>query len=360
MGRLTLKTAFPHFEDLSLDAWLDRVRALRSLGVDIPEETITNLPSGEEVTLNVERIVEKGVRASTKRNRRFAGTDRGVGRGCYYSLCDPRGDDNGTLCRELFEYTDPHLPGKIFVSDSFDERLNLVLNRNRSFRAGRSGLFIVFFPPVTQINAGPEDQRIWNAVYKDLIASRAISDTTIGCMILGAVHEEYTIERVIDLRLHHVQEWFFKQFATGDGYCFTKPFGGHISRFVDMLPTLMHMEYGGTGTTDCIGNWMRINGVSALIYPSARSDASVRFSGKETIGFHGWSLVDYREALPLEHVCVDGDPWYKEFLQTGAHVIEETEGPWSGSWKVVGIEKDYLHIKQTVAEMCEALHGIRH
>jgi len=346
LGRITLAKGFPLFEDLPLDASLNRLQSLRSLGIDMPESGIVTLPWGERAPVNFERAIREGLPVETKRNRRFAGTDRGLGKGSYYSLCDANGDDQGTLCRELFEYRDSRLPGMVFVADSFDMKLNWALNRSRRFKAGFSGVFVVFFPPITEGTMGQLERRAWNEVYKDLIARGAISDDTVGCVILGAVHNEYTIEKVIDLRQRHVQEWFFNLFAKGDGRCFTKSYGGRIDGFAAMLPTLMHPEFGGAGVTDCIGNWMRVNGVNALIYPSARSDASVRYRRGDLIGFHGWNLVDYRKAQPLEHVCTDLDPWFRKFVQPGAHVVEKTSGPSSGSWQVVGIEKAYTKIRR--------------
>jgi hypothetical protein len=60
-----------------------------------------------------------------------------------------------------------------------------------------------------------------------------------------------------------------------------------------MIPTLMHPSRGGLVFHQAVGGWLRAQGASSLIYPSARRDVQVRVENRQISSHDGWNLVAY-------------------------------------------------------------------
>lgn len=103
-----------------------------------------------------------------------------------------------------------------------------------------------------------------------------------------------------------------------------------------MLPTLVSQDLGGTLGTDVIGAYLRSVGAEALIYPSARCNVEVEIRDKQLAGFHGWNLVDYRDA------AIDSLPDLPAFSLTAIDQGIGIEAPpagndmFYGSWRMKG------------------------
>lgn len=124
-----------------------------------------------------------------------------------------------------------------------------------------------------------------------------------------------------------------------------------------MLPALVYPEYGGSGVTKSIGTWLRLAGVNGLIYPAARSDASVTFDPEGQLKeFYGWNFVDYRHALFVadREMHVDLHDWY-DFIpgrQEAPALIRHPNG-----WQIKGSEKRYLWDRGAFMELLNHVHG---
>ena len=218
----------------------------------------------------------------------------------------------------------------MYVSDSTSAKLNAVFSEPLRFRPGFCGTYILLLAPERE-----NERTIFDAIYGDLGAAAE------QLYVVETRVDMYTIDNVIDLRLPDTQKWFFEHFKDGDGDFLVKT-GGTAHSFYDLLPTLMHPTLGGCDVTHAIGSWMRSNGVNALVFPSARSDASVTIRDGELVDWHGWNLVDYRSAqdLPVVEKTSNAGGW-PNFLQTGVAVEVAVDGQIAGSWRVTGVQTQY-------------------
>jgi hypothetical protein len=140
--------------------------------------------------------------------------------------------------------------------------------------------------------------------------------------------ERTCIEGVIDLRFLDVQNWFHAEFSDFQKHTMQKleeskkpgailPSLSHSERpasFYAMLPVLMDPARGGNTVTDHIGQWVRMHGANALIYPSARANVGVAWENGELRKSLGWNLVDYRgregQVFGAITVLLGEDPWH--------------------------------------------------
>ena len=300
--------------------------------------------------------------------RRFAGLPL-MPRNRYYSICkDSSGDDGETLANELRAYRDPLITGRVGVADLMSEQL---------FGLPRPALAVIIY----------EVEKVPFA--KQILESRSqASKGGKDLLILEYPCEVVTtqIERVIDLRTIAAQKWFFEQFSkeTDDGLI-TWVLGRALSKeipeelrknldkesvtivsrfqrkacappkpsdFFAMLPTLMNPEQGGGiaseggGILEAIGTWMRHNEVGALIYPSARSDVSVKLESEAIVSYRGWNIIDYRGTRRNDikpHYIVQS-PWAWAGFQQGIHIEVETKDVIrKGSFQINGIR---AHLKR--------------
>ena len=71
-----------------------------------------------------------------------------------------------------------------------------------------------------------------------------------------------------------------------------------LDRFDQILPELLVQDRGGGGLSTATGLLLRYAGADALIFPCARSDASVEVLDGKVVSSSGWNLVDYTGAPP--------------------------------------------------------------
>jgi hypothetical protein len=232
--------------------------------------------------------------------RRFAG-DYTLSASRYSTVAhNSKGNDNGTLLAELSAYYDDRL-GQCAISETYDKA------GSPDAHEGSLGLLIELIgtPGSNAAIARLGTSRIW---------------------IPFRVDRE-RIPNVLDLRYAPSQLWFHKEFAAI--YRHWRDWHGSFSdavtaaeihgpvypkpkSFFDMLPVLMDPKHGGNKVTDYIGRVLRINEISALVYPSARTNVGVAWTEEGTMNSSGWNLIDYRGLRrpafgPL--VILGGDPW---------------------------------------------------
>lgn len=328
LGSATLAHAFPGFG-------AEHEARKRARGIARQFKTFNDIKRENLAARFGEDKVE--LRYSERQYRRYAG-ENNLPSGCYFSLCrSPDGDDGQTLCRELYEYTDPEIPGFVWVGDSCDAELMAALACAQP--AGPTqlapGIYVFLVPPPEQ-----EMRPLYREFYAPILEQTGNWDGICVVHVPTQLRVE-TFDRIFDLRQQASQDWFHAFFAQGDGGVFLKECERAPGGFTDMLPALVHPEFGGSGVTKGVGSWMRLMGVDALIYPSARSDAHVRYDEAGALsGFHGWNLVDYRGArfVPDREVHLDLDDWYG--FQAGRQEAPtlRREGR---SWAIEGSEKRY-------------------
>lgn len=88
------------------------------------------------------------------------------------------------------------------------------------------------------------------------------------------------------------------------------PNRSRLKSFLGILPALLHQDGGGDSTCRAIGFWLRSLGGEAFVYPSARTDCGVLVENGIIKHWHGWNLVDYRNA-PAQGliVCEESREW---------------------------------------------------
>lgn len=169
-------------------------------------------------------------------HRRYAG-DFTLPRGCYFSVCrNAEGDDGGTVANEMNAYREPEKTGPVAAFDLMSETSREAL-RIKGGPRHAFGIFIKDKNRFLQSNEPVLDQSVLQGS---------------GALVVDVPYQvEYReIEGILDMRLPHVQEWFFNYFRLGDGQALDKPNGGNIDSFLQMLPTLTSVEPGGN---DCDG-----------------------------------------------------------------------------------------------------------
>lgn len=306
-------------------------------------------------------------RESAQSPRRFAG-EPPLGRGRYYTVCRTDcGDDGGALRNEVSAYRDPVACGRVQVSDS---RLHV----NPFTGENNDALLVVWWDGVR------------SKFHQHLRASQGREESgTRQVLALEFPYEliPVALSGVLDLRYPHVRRWFFSTFsceragdassvwATGSllqsesdevkaavrALSLTRPSRFRVvaevppvpKSFADMLPTLLNPDLGGGSPADsgssleAVATTLRQNGVSAVIYPSARSDASVVVANGEIADFSGWCLVDYRgDRWPRNQRIryIEQSPWCWTGFAPGIHLDAEDGG--FGSFRVHGMEQ-YWH-----------------
>ncbi len=270
---------------------------------------------------------------------------------------DAAGDDGGTLSRELLAYMDPfEIPGAVFVGDSTDERLSALLGNPVKVLPGYCATYVLLFEP-----QDPDEKTLFRKVYRELLSEeKAAPDQVIHAFAFETRVDECTIENVIDLRWPYVQQWFFDQFKDGDGVFLSKK-GERRASFTTCFRFLMHPSLGSTNVTHAIGSWMRSSGVNGLVFPSARSNASVSmYAGVELLDWNGWNFLDYRTAsnLPATEITTSEGGW-PNFVQPGAQVAVATDDEHWGSWKVLGIQDQDDTLKSMIEQMQFGQSSIR-
>lgn len=315
--------------------------------------------------------------------RRFSGEPT-LRRGCFYTVCRTDvGDDCGTLLNEVKAYRDPVVCGRVHVLDSGVQR--------NPFTGEKANALLVVW----------QDAARSRYVTELLALQDAPQDDTEQLVALEYPYDiiKATIDDVVDLRYPHVRDWFYETFSSEQEdetimwlarrippsasatereaiteQCVTRQSRFRVTRgvppvpgsFREMLPTLLNPDIGGGSAADsgsslqAIGTWLRQRNASALLYPSARSDAFVRVEDGKVHDFGGWNLVDYRSDRRRRKEIfsyIETSPWCWTEFSPGIHLDEPPEAGANGSFRVRGMEaywrKDYEGILSALASLDE-------
>lgn len=299
------------------------------------------------------------------RFRRFAGGRHFPARR-YFAVChNETGHDGGTLQAELTAYVDPRKSGPVYINDLADPLYIGLSIRYRSNNPEfpRHAIAVTFqkqngwqsphfqaLKSAAGLQSGP--YLAHNGDYEDIVT-----------IYLPANVKQAAIDKVIDLRRPEVRAWMTRHVFAGiptlrylyaDAYRadranlithstpelhldapserraaadeaqrksakLTGQLRFYASQFApdeNRLGTPVPVEHrealilrlltttaeGGSPITEGIGAWLRTLGAEALIYPSARMNASVTFKNGTIADFSGFNLVDYRGTPPPEPV----------------------------------------------------------
>ncbi len=244
------------------------------------------------------------------RERRYAG-DRTLDRGRYAALRHPPfiPEEKSALICELDAYLDRRMP---FVTNIIDSTVTPAATN--SLRAQGLPLpetpHLLVYLEVTELNEWTERTGLKNLGQNFLM--------------FHLRHHRLTIPNTLDLRYPAARDWFTKFFValerasesmraheTGIMFPPKKP----IHDFFDLVPVLCLVTLGGGSSfLQGIGAWLRSNGVSALVFPSARTDFGVLFENGQLIDSWGWNIVDYRGSQVIEWRTQFGrmPSWYNE------------------------------------------------
>ena len=291
--------------------------------------------------------------------RRYSGGARGeaLPRNRYYTVCPPapsggrgtrpkRSADWGLLGRELDAYADWSVSGLVMVFDWGD--LDVLPKYLRSIPppAIPDCLRVLFLRTpgsrsiVDVLYAEQENDPLftsdnWGGGHLILkvddtftLAPGIEYHADLGyCYNIQYRTEELEIPQVADLRYPDTQEAFVRVFCPG-----LDP--RDPASFPSMLPTLVAPSLGGPGATSLIGSYLRTNGARALIYPSARFNTYVQVRDGSPVAYHGWNLVDYRNA-PCSHLPAFDAGLFRP--DAGSTIVEVPQGNphyQHGSWKL--------------------------
>ena len=259
-------------------------------------------------------------------------------RGRYYSLAyDNTGNDFGTLVRELLAYSDPRIGGLMSLLDlPYNAAANMP-----ALPLGVSpelcGSILVIFVDSPLGRSPVFDLLIRDGVVENRSQDRALFATPLRYQLSTA-----SIPGTLDLRTVNGQEWLVNEFAAKDSLNFNKADRSGADSFVKLLPTLLSPTLGGDHFTAAIGIWLRLHGVNALIYPSARSNCHVTNQQGQLMDYRGWCLVDYRGApTPRFKDVFDYSPGWPQKLGNGVQVRVASGSKYRGSWQVLGLEEWY-------------------
>ena len=230
---------------------------------------------------------EKIQPGESKSYRRYAG-DSGLPRGRYYSVCaDESGNDNGTLLQEIRAYHNPLEAGQVLVLDStlpewHEEAFELVGNHEPH-------LIIKFVP-------------IWGEPHKfaQSYLSKLNKEADLFQVYLPMRVTREVRKNVLDLRQPEAAEWFTREFtrlpSNPDSPVKIVDTRPPLNSFFELLPSLLEQGLGGSDQLNAAGTWLRALGAQGLIFPSARTDASVTFERKKPVSSTGFNFVDYSNA----------------------------------------------------------------
>ena len=314
-------------------------------------------------------------------SRRFAGWK--LPRERYFSLAeDMTGDDKQTLAHELRAYRDPLGAGMIEVID---------LARGCDLQVRTEQIDLDPEPSIAVLIH--EFQNLPERLRKiDFQIIPALHQSNLRILRFPYTVTQKSIQNTIDLRFPDVRDWFFGSFRVPeDRFPNLDPTTAYSrfhlenarpptpSSFFKMLPTLVNQDLGGgnpssTGSTvQSIGNWLRRIGCAALIYPSARADASVLFNDGTLLESSGWNLVLYEPSPILlqdssanpKRVALhsfDPNPWAWVRLPEGVKLLVAQEGSrGSGSFALAGLvnhaAEDYLR-QLNALKIARRIHGV--
>ena len=297
------------------------------------------------------RMAGAEVHWDPSRPRRFAG-DRTLPRGHYYSIAlDEAGWDGHTLLQEMSAYL-PYCRYRGLVS-FFDN----------SMANGMELLGILAEIPKTNFKALDLSRPSFLVALRPLDGDAVLEDA-YGPGRHYVVQVPFTLtlevfEAILDLRDLRAQAWCVQQFARRfeiNGKEFPVLIGRQPpSHFRELLPSLLDQWQGGGWTTgNLTGIFARHAGAEGLVYPSARSNASLVVDHGAVRNSTGWCFVRYVGAPSMEmrhavsqasdawptlpgYAPHDGS-WVEEFIPVlGTAIHHVTSGGNAESWQIEGL-----------------------
>jgi hypothetical protein len=307
------------------------------------------------------RALESLLRAAGTSRRRYSGGSlvvEALPRGRYYSVCTPltehseieSPDDLLLLQFELLAYTHSAAT-PVLAFDRAQTECREVLEEMGWMAASNNAIAVAFVQrPADPLlfdlifaeersNPGFRNED-WAGAYfvancdQNPFTSGGRGPVRIAGFNLYYEIEHHTIDDVLDLRYSDMQEAFVRQFwpdLQRTRTSLNAEYG-----FLQLLPTLLTQQHGGSQSTDAIGAQLRAEGVAALIYPSARYNAYAQFEAGRLERFAGWNLVDFRGASGALN---SAPPKHLPLVMNSGLTIEVPTAQvlGYGSWKVRGI-----------------------
>lgn len=296
--------------------------------------------------------------------RRFSGdsiTKESLPRGRYFSVCSPyppgysdddvqKYNDNGVVRNELLAYANCRAIGPLLLLDAHDRTDRDVLRKGGFLfsedqipafqvvffnRPGSKGIFELLIEESKQFNDLDWDEyggvlnmfAVQSPPFSYLDPETCVVDRASSFNLYYGF-ENLALNNVVDLRYPETQEALVRAFFPH--LLNANPTIRAVGGFLEILPSLLSEELGGTITTDIIGAYLRFLGVDALIYPSARCNGGVNMSGGQLMNYHGWNLVDYRDAR------IDKMPELPAICTTPPTNDIRIEAPGSGDTEIYG------------------------
>lgn len=258
----------------------------------------------------------------SRNKRRFSpGNFFPPGRYCSLVNIPSDGDDFGTMRGELNAYRDPIYSGYVHTVDYTGHQTNPLSSsyflrdeagakRIRWLTGSPAAIFphgfliLLYDLDKFKSHIGHTEFERFKALYSGAIQEECYSksivleDTESGIVApflsaqLGWDIKKISVDKVIDLRLREVQNWFIRSFQGGIlGLTWSHFPAGD---FMEALPFLMSPRIGGGQLTSAFGIWAFLKGANGIIYPSARNDVRVRWLGGDLAEHRGWNFVDFR------------------------------------------------------------------
>jgi hypothetical protein len=215
---------------------------------------------------------------------------------------DPSGNDNGTLVNELNAYRDRDADFYSLFFDCmgpFAESFGLPRSPHIGLLAYPSKRLLSKLP----VGAHKDARR----GFEKAASSDAPLAITLGCVLANV-----EIDGVLDLRLAGAQQWLFATYVPAG------PFPTDATDFLGILPELTKQDLGSWSEnnrrTHAIGADLRRRRVSALIFPSARSNVYVTTDQGQITNWGGWNLVRYSRSPSLRSfIHHDDGGWLTKF-----------------------------------------------
>jgi hypothetical protein len=361
-----------HITDLpfrALDVYVKQINSekLSDLGRAALNHAFTgflNLPEDQPLLREAyvkERKERFGLDFDPSVQRRFAG-DKSLPRGRYFTLCDETGFDHGTLIGELRTYYNPKQAGGVILLDLTNPE---DFEAASQFTSGQRQLLLVFRPlgELANLFIAQADKALAEKALEPLCGTLGSTNILVGLpLTVTKIHRE----RVIDLREPAVAYWFARTLSRlvwnvrGKFLpCF--PERTPLEGFDEILPEILAQENGGGGVATAAGLFLRYAGADALIFPSARSDATVEAVDGKVLSSSGWNLVDYAGAAPPRlrsyhelgnqwPVLIGLRPWYdapedaEPIWYPDVKIVFNESGTATGSWRVTGLRRRWSAI----------------
>jgi hypothetical protein len=240
------------------------------------------------------------------------------------------------VAREIFAYAAPAKTGIVIIDDMADAATAAAANARYGAGFERGEYFLLCLV---------EPERVIPAQWQD--ACRAAGKLP-NFFEIPWVKERKSLDKVVDLRLPRVQQWFFEEFTDPErlnlGWALPE-----MSSFHEMLALLQGQHRGGNPLTQAIGRELRLMGVNGLVFPSARCDAAAIVRQGSIVDWYGWNLVDYsqRESgwdagtmTTMNDLEVLKNGWeFFGFPVGSVKVRLSTRDTFDrGTWQVVGLE----------------------